>query len=366
MPDDHDRERNDSERAASARDGGAPDDGARDAGGRDTGAADAGGRDTGAGNAGGPPDDDSRRDDPPFEPPREPGGGAPESAPRTGAAPHEGEAVADYFSLREVFHRVLATADEELSRPNRLLFWSAFAGGLVLGLSLLARVSFMALTPSGDPRIGNLLYPVGFVILILGRYQLFTENTLTPVTLVLTRLATVRDLLRLWTVVYVGNLLGGALFVSLLGPLHVLTPEAATLALEVGRAQLAPDFVTAFGRAMVAGWLLGVIVWLVHAARETVARIVLIWGLIYLQGTARLYHSIVGALEALYALVHGEIGASAFLGGFLVPVTLGNIVGGVVFVALLNFVQLGGATEEFAHRGERLSVRRWLFGRMKS
>ena len=112
-------------------------------------------------------------------------------------APSASEAVSDIFSTDEIFHRVMASALEESQRSTRLLFMSSLAAGLSIGLTFLARAGLTGLMPADATGLfGNLLYPIGFVFIILGRYQLFTENTLTPVTLVLKRLV---SLPRLWS-----------------------------------------------------------------------------------------------------------------------------------------------------------------------
>lgn len=276
-----------------------------------------------------------------------------------GRAPEKGETVADFFSLHEVFRRVMATAHEELSRPNRLLFWSGLTGGLVIGFSLLARASVMAKAPGQSELVGNLLYPIGFIILILGRYQLFTENTLTPVTLVLTRLASLRNLLRLWTVVFLANMVGTMLFALFLGPFQVMSPEATELAIGFGVHLVSATWLSAFAKAILAGALMATIVWLVHAARAMIARIVIIWLLIYLQVTGELFHSVVGALEVQYSMFQGAVTLGSYLWDFQIPVTLGNIVGGVVFVAILNYIQLPDADETKT----QLTMREWFLGR---
>ena len=278
-------------------------------------------------------------------------------------APEKGEAVPDFFNLDEVYRRVLATADEELRLSNTLLFWSGLTGGLVLGLCILARAAFTALAPDGgNGLVANLLYPVGFIFLILGRYQLFTENTLTPVALVLTRLASVRDLLRIWGVVLAANIVGAALFAALLAFTGVLSPEGTRAAISFGEHLIEAGPWDAFYKAILAGWLLAGIVWLVHAARETLARVVLIWLLIYLQICADLFHCVVGSVEVLFLIFKGSAGLGDYLFRFLVPVVLGNTLGGVVFVAFLNYMQFGEDKGRFSERGDKLSWREWLTG----
>lgn len=276
-------------------------------------------------------------------------------------APRGGEAVEDFFGTDQIFRRVLATADEELARPSLLLFWSALSAGLVLGFSLLARALMGAAFPEAAAGLlGNLLYPIGFIAVILGRYQLFTENTLTPVTLVLTRFAGLGQLLRFWGVVFGGNLLGAALFALLAAGTSAFEPDMKEAALAFGRHLVEASWGTAFVRALLAGWLLALLVWLVYAAREAVARLLLIWLLIFLQVSAGLFHCVVGSIEVLFLVFSGEASLLMFARDFLVPVTLGNTVGGVVFVALLNWAQFSEEGEYFSSERERLPWRAWL------
>ena len=113
-------------------------------------------------------------------------------------APEEGSAVEDFFSTDDIFQRVLATAAHELERPTSTFIWGALAAGLILGFSFLARAVVTAAVPGQPSLVGDLLYPIGFIFVILGRYPLYTENTLTPVTLALTRFSSLRDILRIW------------------------------------------------------------------------------------------------------------------------------------------------------------------------
>lgn len=108
---------------------------------------------------------------------------------------------------------------------------SGLAAGLTITLTFLARSAVTAVVPiKSAAMIGNLFYPVGFVPIVMGRYQLFTENTLTPVTLVLTRIASGRNLLRLWRIVIVANVLGAAIGAFVLATTGLFTPEAASVA----------------------------------------------------------------------------------------------------------------------------------------
>ena len=286
-----------------------------------------------------------------------------QNIPSVKDAPASGQAVRDRFGFDEIFKRVLATADHELSRPLALLFWSAFAGGGTLGFCLLAKATMDA--SSGSELLGNLVYPIGFIFLIIGRYQLFTENTLTPAALVFTRLASLRDLGRIWGIVFLANLLGAASIALLFATTPLFDADATTAARGYAEHLIEASWSAAFVKAVMAGWVLAGLVWLVHAVPDSISRLLLTWFLIYVQVSADLFHCIVGSVEVLYLVFSGGASFSAYLGQFLLPVTLGNTVGGVVVVALLNYAQFGADKEGsvFAERGERLTWDEWFFAK---
>ncbi|WP_435361570.1 formate/nitrite transporter family protein [Haloarchaeobius sp. DFWS5] len=124
-------------------------------------------------------------------------------------APAAGEAVGDRFSTDEIFQRVVATADEEVGTSTRKLYLSGLAAGFAITLTFFVYGTLKAAFPNDTTGLlAALLYPLGFVYIIMGRYQLYTENTLTPVALVLTRVASVPSLFRVWAGVLAGNLTG--------------------------------------------------------------------------------------------------------------------------------------------------------------
>jgi formate-nitrite transporter family protein len=118
----------------------------------------------------------------------------------------------------QIYAQVAKNARQELGRSARSLAISGFAGGITMGLTGLATAIASAELGTGGPAqfITNLLYPVGFIAVILGRAQLFTENTLYPVALVLTERRHYLATLRLWTIVLVCNCLGALAFAALL------------------------------------------------------------------------------------------------------------------------------------------------------
>ena len=285
-------------------------------------------------------------------------------------APEEGAAVSDYFAFTEIFKRVLSTADHELEASNLYLFWSALGAGGALGLTFLARVIFTESAGEMEPGIvGNILYPIGFLIIVLGRYQLFTENTLTPVVLVLTRLASLANLLRLWVVVFVGNMVGAILVAAAIAYSNVLTPERTLKAMEMSHHAVETPWLEIFYRGIIAGSIVAAMVWLVHAVRDSIGRAMVIYVLMYFIGVGSFFHVITSSIEAFYAAFSDpEVSFWALWPNFVAPVLLGNTIGGIVFVAVLNYAQFaehkdGKMLERY---GDKLGVRAWLFGNGKA
>ena len=270
-------------------------------------------------------------------------------------APAVGKAVRDMLSTDEIFRRLIATADDEFDRTNRLLFFSGLAAGFSVALSFIARVAVPATT--GVELLGMLLYPIGFVFIVLGRYQLFTENTLTPVTLVLTRSASIPRLLKFWAVVYVANLLGASLAGAGLALFPIWSPLAAEHATEMAAHLPDLSFGTYVARGVIAGWLVAGMVWLTHATREGTTRLLIVFAVMSLIPMAGLYHCVVGACEAVYGVLQGVLTLPEAVFGFVLPVTIGNTLGGVLLVAIINFAQ---TRETISPNRAKLSWQDWF------
>lgn len=231
--------------------------------------------------------------------------------------------------------------EEELKRSPQALAWSGLAAGLSMGFSLVTQGYLQAALPETDWRtlVVKLGYSVGFLVVILGRQQLFTENTLTPV---LPMLHDVRGKIRrvamLWGVVLVTNLLGAGLFAWALSAAPNFDPGTQQAFLEIGLDVYRGDFLATFTAALFAGWLIALMVWMLPFAES--GRVAVIVIVTYVVGLGHLDHSIAGSVEVLYLVAEGEVGFFDYLGHFLAPAVLGNVVGGVVFVALLNHAQV--------------------------
>ena len=246
-----------------------------------------------------------------------------------------------------VIHEAIrAEGEGELRRPVTALIWSGVAAGLSMGLSLVATGVLRAHLPdtSWRPLVVNLGYSVGFLTVILGRQQLFTENTLTVILPLLTRRdsETLRKVIRLWVVVLAANLVGAFLFawgVSASGAFDESTLAAFH---EIGMISVSEPFFTSVFRAVFAGWIIATMVWMMPAADSSRPAIIIV--MTYLVGIAQLPHVIAGAAEVLYLVVSGSLSWAGFFGRFLVPTLIGNVAGGVALVAFFNHAQV--VTEE--------------------
>ena len=246
------------------------------------------------------------------------------------------------ITARVVHEAVLEEGEDELERTSSALAWSGLAAGLSMGFSFLTDAILHEHLPptTWRPLIATFGYTVGFVLVVIGRQQLYTENTLTAVLPVLehrTR-SVLGNMLRLWGVVLLANMIGAALFASFLARSPVVEPPLHHALTQIAREALGThDFVTMLVRAIPAGWLIALIVWLGPALPGGRLWIVII--LAYIVGIAGFGHIIAGSIDVLYLVVRGDASVGDFFGRFFAPVLIGNTIGGVVLVAMLNHAQ---------------------------
>lgn len=284
-------------------------------------------------------DERPERETPERETPDDAGSADPAGSRAASGAPSAGWAVGDRFSWHEIQQRLLASAAEEIDSSRRELFFSGLTSGFAIVLTLIGHSVGMARFPD-NPFLAALLFPVGFVYIILGRYQLFTENTFPPVMLVLTRLASLPLLFRVWTIVLLANVVGAALGAFVVGRTGVLTPEAARAGAALVAHALETPWWDIFWKALFAGWLVAGVVWLGTAAREATARFLLVYFVFYTIGATGLFHVVTGAAEvAFYATVEASPGLGTLITRVWLPTLLGNTAGGVLVFALVTHAQ---------------------------
>lgn len=248
-----------------------------------------------------------------------------------------------------VFETVRRTGENELSRPALSLAFSGLAAGLSMGFSLVGTGLIESALPDSPWRtlIANFGYTFGFVIVILGAQQLFTENTLTAILPVLDDKDKVKkfwEMLRLWSIVLACNLLGAGLFAMAAAHTSTFSPGVNAAFLHIGQEALRPSFVEMLFRAILAGWLIALCVWLLPSADAQ--RFWIIIFITWLVGAASLSHIIAGAVETLYVVSRGFYPLGEWFIHFLIPVFIGNCIGGVGFVALLNYGQVAAPDEK--------------------
>jgi len=249
-------------------------------------------------------------------------------------------------SASQILEQVANNGRDELARSSHALAFSGIAGGLTMGLTGLA-VAIAGATLGSERNaeiISHLLYPLGFIAVIIGRAQLFTENTLYPVILVLDERRHLRNMLRLWAIVFPANVLGAFLFALLVIRTPSLRPEYASELIRIGQSALDSSTTHIFWSAVIGGWLIALVAWMVSASHWTIGQIAIIWIVTFVVGLGHFAHCIATSGEILSAVVAGQASAGAY-GHWILFATLGNIVGGVTIVSLLNYGQVKAGEE---------------------
>ena len=245
-------------------------------------------------------------------------------------------------TVRVVHEAVRKEGEDELKRSSSALAWSGLAAGLSMGFSFITEGLLRNHIPDVPwrPLIAKFGYSVGFVLVVLGRQQLFTENTLTPILPLLHRKdrETLGQVLRLWGVVLAANLVGALAIAWVLGNTEVFRADVRHTFQEIAQESAAIPFGLALLRGIFAGWLIAFMVWLLPFAES--ARVTVIVGATWLVGVGGFTHIIAGSVEVLFLVVTGVLPFSHYLGGYMIPTLLGNILGGVSLVAALNHAQV--------------------------
>ena len=251
-------------------------------------------------------------------------------------------------SAEEIYKQVASNAREELKRSSIALAISGFAGGTFMGLSALGTAIALAIlghTP-GAQIISRMFYPLGFIVVIIGRAQLFTENTLYPVALVLSEKREFWNTARLWAVVLPSNVLGALAFAALIALTPALNPHAASELTQLGVEAAANPAATVFWSGVMGGWIIALAAWLVSGSHSITGSVMVIWMLTFIVGLGNFAHCIATSGEILTAVLNGHLPWMAFARWFG-PAVSGNICGGVGMVTILEYGQaIYGKTDE--------------------
>ena len=276
----------------------------------------------------------------------------PERKPEDKEARHDAhqEAVAeigrpDAFVLHEVIRR---EGNEELRRHGGALFLSAFSAGLSIALSLIVPGVLKTHLPEGEwtKILTTMGYAVGFLVVVLGRQQLFTENTITPILPLLhdRSAKTAWRVLRLWSIVLAGNILATLAIATVLAHTGAFEPPVKAAFTEISHQAIAFPFWDTVLKAIFAGWMIALMVWFLPATGTAAPFVIFL--MTWLVSLCGLAHIVAGSVEAFYLVVTGVATTGDYAIRFFAPTLLGNVFGGMTLVAVLNYGQVAPEVEE--------------------
>jgi formate/nitrite transporter FocA (FNT family) len=249
-------------------------------------------------------------------------------------------------SAQDIYEQVANNARQELGRSSISLAISGLAGGIFMGLSALGNaIAIALLTPAGTAPstttlfIAKMFYPLGFIVVILGRSQLFTENTLYPVALVLAEKTHFWNTMRLWAVVLPSNVLGALAFAALATLTNAVSPAVVQSLSQLGLDATHHPGATIFWSGVMGGWIIATVAWLVSGSHSITGSVMIIWMLAFVVGLGNFAHCIAASGEVFAAILTGHAPWLAFSAWFL-PAVAGNICGGVGMVTLLEYGQV--------------------------
>lgn len=259
-------------------------------------------------------------------------------------------------SAEEIFKQVATNARQELQRPSTALALSGFGAGVFMGLSALGTaiaIRILGHSPMTDI-VSRMFYPLGFIVVILGRAQLFTENTLYPVALVLAEKRQFWNTLRLWSVVLPANVLGAFAFGCLAERTSAFEPATVAEISRLGANALAHPSTQIFWSGVIAGWIIALAAWLVSGSHSITGSVMVIWMLTFLVGVGNFAHCVASSCEIFVTLLAHQAPWTEFPRWFF-PAVGGNICGGVGLVTILEYGQVmhGKVVDEVVRDGRR-------------
>ena len=244
--------------------------------------------------------------------------------------------------VHEILRQLTEDGLRQHKRSNSSLFLSAFSAGLEISFSVLLMCVVYTLyhkqvSEASMHLLLAISYPLGFLFVILGKSELFTEHTTIAVLPILAKKVRFRSLLRIWGIVLFANLAGLFLFCCILATLpvgmEIIKPDAYS---HIASKVMAFRWFDIAGSAVLAGWLMGLLGWLTTSSTDTISRIFIIILVTFVIGAAGLHHSVVGAVEVIVgALTSPDIHFTDCL-RFMALAVPGNIIGGSIFVAALK------------------------------
>jgi len=267
-----------------------------------------------------------------------------EASEGQGISPREVEHVEERSSPRTpvIYEVVRRLGEEEMERPVTSLWWSGVAAGLSISFSLLTQAILLTHLPDAPwrPLVASLGYTVGFVMVVLSRQQLFTENTITVVLPVMAAPTprNLQNLVRMWAVVLAANVAGTLFAAAISTYTPAITPELRDGMLAISRRLLHHGWMETVFKGIAAGFLIAAMVWLLPGAENAQFHVVVL--MTYLIAAGGFMHIVAGSVEAFLLVLNGDLGWWGLIADFFVPVLIGNVIGGTALFALIAYAQV--------------------------
>jgi len=243
-------------------------------------------------------------------------------------------------TAEDIYQQVAQNAKTELKRSTISLAISGFAGGIFMGLSGLGSalvLGFFGTSPTTH-FVASMFYPIGFIVVIIGRAQLFTENTLYPVALVLSEKRELWNTLRLWCTVLPANVCGALAFAALASRTSALPPETKQALVRLGLQAAHMTPATIFWSGVTAGWIIATAAWLVSGSHSITGSVMILWILTFVVGLGNFAHCIATSGEILSSVLVRQLSAMSYFHWLWIAVA-GNVCGGVFMVTVLEYGQ---------------------------
>lgn len=248
-----------------------------------------------------------------------------------------------------VYKIIAREGRKEMRRPAASLWWSSVAAGFAMASSVVGVAALsLAVTPDAPGRQAFIAlgYPFGFLLVILSRLQLFTENTITPILPLLLRpnRRALFGLLRLWAIVLAGNLAGAMAAAAFAVEGGLVGEELQRAMLEVSRHAIDLTPLHSFSQGVLAGFVIAALVWMLPNLKHQ--EFIAVFALTYLIGAAGAPHVIAGAVETFMVMLSGELGLGRAVVQHILPTLAGNLVGGTGLFAALAYGQVWRELQE--------------------
>ena len=241
-----------------------------------------------------------------------------------------------------IFKIIRSEGEEELNRKFIALAFSALAAGIFVSFSFFFRsVLHLHMGASQfEPLVSSFGYTVGFVIVILGRMQLFTENPITTIIPLLCDFSAKEffKVVRLWSIVFLFNIIGTAIAAGFFSFHYAVSPEFEIAMHEVAKNVMKLSVVDNIFRGIPAGIIIAALVWTAPQTKNF--RLITIIFFVYFIALGDFAHVVVGSCEMAFEIIEGDANFFEYLFQFLIPTGIGNIIGGTLIFTMLIYNQV--------------------------